>query len=192
MPWYAMQVGAGKEELVSRLVRQHVPDVEQVMAPIAVRAEAKADVAGKPRVATRREKLFPGYVFLCVRALSGAVYRGVAALRDAGARSILDQAEVTDEEMARVAWHLMPELVVPEEAVEPRAARRAEKAPRPKPYLTPEQVHLLRVVIQRIRVQRSALAAAVRRTVRTVLVPAAELSRILSCSLPFLDFLDTS
>jgi transcription antitermination factor NusG len=175
--WYAVYVQTGKEELAARHIRRDVDGVEQVVTPDAERVEVRPDGT----VLRRRERLFPGYIFLRAEKMTAHLYQRLVRLRDAGVRRVFADVEVTEEEMARVAWHLTPEVTVPEEALRPEVGRKAEKARRPKPRLNPKEFRrLVRLVVERVRVRRTSLVAIIRRSIRTVIVPASDLPSVFS------------
>lgn len=186
VPWFAIFALTGRENLIARFLRS-VPGIVNVLPPLAHRFEATPDGA----VAVRTENLYSGYIFFQAAAMTAEIFQGVMRLWYLGVRRVF-LTPIPEEEMARVAEHLQPELLlagarpaasgqpvvdaaaVREAAVEPDRAAQVDPAAR--------AARMVRVVIEGLGVKRRNAAAIVRRFTRTFFVPVASLSRLLSSS----------
>lgn len=188
MAWFVLFALTGRENLIAKYLRS-VPGVLAVLPPFAHRFE----VLDGGAVAMRSENLYPGYLFFQAAAMTAEIYHGVMRLWHLGVRRLF-LTPISDEEMARVAEHLQPEVLVamngqrpavPEQtAVDPAAVREAAVEPDRAAQVDPaaRAARMVRVVIEGLGVKRRNAAAIVRRFTRTFFVPVASLSRLLSSS----------
>lgn len=184
MLWFAIFVLTGRESLIARFLRS-VPGVVNVLPPLAHRYEATPDGA----VAVRTENLYPGYIFFQAAAMTAEIFQGVMRLWHLGVRRVF-LTPIPEEEMARVAEHLQPELLLAgaaasgQPAVDAAAVREAavdqEEAAQVDPAA--RAARMVRVVIENLGIKRRKAAAIVRRFTRTFFVPVASLSSLLSSS----------
>lgn len=200
--WFVIFVLVGRESLIARYLRS-VPGIMTVLTPFAHRLEVTPGGA----VAVRTENLYPGYIFFQAAGMTAEIFQGVMRLWHLGVRRVF-LTPVPEEEMARVAEHLQPEVLVaagarPAASGQPvlntaavrEAAVDQEKVAQVDPAA--RAARIARVVIENLGIKRRKAAAIVRRFTRTFFVPVASLSRLLSSSalsplLEWFSLVDTS